>query len=959
MAIAPQDPHKAVITSVGYAIGGGTVTSTKPVITGTADAGTTVDIFDGVRMIGTAIVDSKGNWLFTPTADLKVGAHSFTAISVDRNGDFGASSTPMSVTVPADTPVAPVKPIINELTDDSGNPILPTTPTNDAHPTMSGTGTPGDTITMYDGTMPIGSTIIDGTGHWVLKPTTDLDSGSHDVFVVETSPAGVPSVPSDHYPVVIDTSVPATPSITTMTNDSGAAIPAGSTTADAHPHISGTGTAGDTIMVYDGGTIIGSTTIDGDGKWSFTPSSDLTGGSHSITVVDVNAAGTPSAHSNPISVVILGVPDAPAAPTITDDNGANIPAGSTTNVSTPHISGTGHWGDAIVVYDGATVLGTATVDKDGKWTFTPSPPLSNGSHSISVTVVDGAGESAHSEAISITTSKPTVTITGLYDHYHNLIAQNGSTTGSVTIEGTASGYADGDQVCLAFSGPATAMSYNRCEILVPIVGGKFSVTVFQDTKADAMFGSPPLFLGTGSFTVMGLLLHPDFSVYASGPGYTITDTNWTETGLPATPTLSDDTGANIPAGGTTSISTPHISGMGRAGDTITVFDGATTLGSATVGVDGKWTFTPSPPLSGGSHSISVTESNGAGASAHSASISVTTSVPTVSITGLYDHNHKLIAQNGSTNGPVTIEGTARGYADGDQVGLTFTGPATAEFYSRCEILVTVEGGKFSVTVSQDTKGGPTFGGNPLFERPGSFTVSALLMHSTDPGTATVYAKSDGYTITDTNWTVAGVQTVRTQTDNSDDHSQAASAGDSSQPELQTNQHTVVGEHDTFVGKAVNGNEIVDLNADPMSYFKETTAHIEGAKHGAIDTLHLTGDHQVLDLTSLTGQTAAAKISGIEVVDLGGQHNTLKLSLIDVLNLGETDLFQKDGKQQMMVQGKDGDTVDLSNTHIAGLADGEWAAHGTTQVGGVTYNVYEHSGAHTELLVQQGVQIVVH
>jgi len=169
----------------------------------------------------------------------------------------------------------------------------------------------------------------------------------------------------------------------------------------------------------------------------------------------------------------------------------------------------------------------------------------------------------------------------------------------------------------------------------------------------------------------------------------------------------------------------------------------------------------------------------------------------------------------------------------------------------------------------------------------------------------------------------------------------------------------VGEHDTFIGKFANGNETVDLNADPSSYFKEATAHIQGSGGTAIDTLHLTGDHQVLDLTSLTGKTAAAKISGIEVVDLGGQHNTLKLSLLDVLNLGETDLFQKDGKQQMMVQGKDGDTVDLSNTHIAGLADGEWAGHGATQVGGVTYNVYEHSGAHTELLVQQGVQIVVH
>ncbi len=104
------------------------------------------------------------------------------------------------------------------------------------------------------------------------------------------------------------------------------------------------------------------------------------------------------------------------------------------------------------------------------------------------------------------------------------------------------------------------------------------------------------------------------------------------------------------------------------------------------------------------------------------------------------------------------------------------------------------------------------------------------------------------------------------------------------------------------------------------------AHIEGAKGGEVDTLHLTGDHQILDLTSLTGKTAAAKISGIEVIDLGGQNNTLKLSLVDVLNLAETDLFQKDDKQQMMVNGKEGDSVDLSNSHIAGLADGEWAQH---------------------------------
>jgi large repetitive protein len=109
-------------------------------------------------------------------------------------------------------------------------------------------------------------------------------------------------------------------------------------------------------------------------------------------------------------------------------------------------------------------------------------------------------------------------------------------------------------------------------------------------------------------------------------------------------------------------------------------------------------------------------------------------------------------------------------------------------------------------------------------------------------------------------------------------------------------------------------------------------------------------------TRSAGRPGSAGVVHCRVADLDGQHNTLKLSLVDVLNLGETDLFQHDGKQQMMVNGKEGDAVDLSNSHIAGLAEGEWQQHGTTQVGGVTYNVYEHSSAHTELLIEHSVRI---
>ncbi|WP_252354603.1 Ig-like domain-containing protein, partial [Acinetobacter soli] len=80
-----------------------------------------------------------------------------------------------------------------------------------------------------------------------------------------------------------------------------------------------------------------------------------------------------------------------------------ITAGSSTNDNTPTLTGTGTAGDIITVYDGATKLGTATVGSDGKWSFTPSPALADGSHSISYTATDKAGnESGKSPAIDFT-----------------------------------------------------------------------------------------------------------------------------------------------------------------------------------------------------------------------------------------------------------------------------------------------------------------------------------------------------------------------------------------------------------------------------------------------------------------------------------------------------------------------------------------------------------------------------
>lgn len=159
-----------------------------------------------------------------------------------------------------------------------------------------------------------------------------------------------------------------------------------------------------------------------------------------------------------------------------------------------------------------------------------------------------------------------------------------------------------------------------------------------------------------------------------------------------------------------------------------------------------------------------------------------------------------------------------------------------------------------------------------------------------------------------------------------------------------------------VAEPVASHTADDRSGSVSSYALQASPLAHG---GAFDMVQFLGDHQVLNLTPLLERTPVTNISAIGGFDLGGHHNELKLSLADVLSLGETDLFIDDGKHQLMVNGKEGDSVDLSNSHIAGLADGEWQGHGTADVGGVIYNVVEHSSTNAELLIEQPIRIEMH
>ncbi|PVE04773.1 Ig-like domain-containing protein, partial [Limnohabitans planktonicus] len=174
---------------------------------------------------------------------------------------------PLPVTIDTTAPSAPTG--VLDPTSDSG--VKGDKTTNDNTPTLSGTGTPGDTITIKNPAGEvIGTAVVDAGGKWNITPTTPQPEGQNNYTMTATDPSGNVS-PAAPLPVTIDTTGPSAPTgeLDPLT-DSG--VKGDKTTNDNTPNLIGTGTPGDTITIKDPlGNVIGTAVVDAGGKWSITP----------------------------------------------------------------------------------------------------------------------------------------------------------------------------------------------------------------------------------------------------------------------------------------------------------------------------------------------------------------------------------------------------------------------------------------------------------------------------------------------------------------------------------------------------------------------------------------------------------------------------------------------------------------------------------------------------------------
>ena len=258
-------------------------------LSGTAEANSSITVYNGSTLVGTGTASSSGEWSITTSA-LSNGTPTLTAKAADVAGNVSAASQPTDPVIPG-TPTAPAPPPaapkIISFSPDSG--VVGDHITNDNVPTLNGTALANSTVAVYDSTAKVGAAMVNGSGQWTLS-TTSLSDGTHNLTATDTNSSGHISGSSSAFAVTIDTHAPGAPTLA-------AYLQAGATVADITSRndlvLKGTAEAASTIDVFDGSKQIGTATTNSAGAWSY-DTGQLANGNHSFTAVAIDAAGNVS-----------------------------------------------------------------------------------------------------------------------------------------------------------------------------------------------------------------------------------------------------------------------------------------------------------------------------------------------------------------------------------------------------------------------------------------------------------------------------------------------------------------------------------------------------------------------------------------------------------------------------------------------------------------------------------------
>jgi hypothetical protein len=480
--------------------------------------------------------------------------------------------------------------------------------TNNPRISINGTAPAFDTVTVFLNGQAIGQTTALVNNTWTFNNTaTPLSDGDDQFTATATDSAGYSTPLSYSYEVVIDTHTPQPPALNDISPDTGLGLTDGITN-DNHPTFSGTTEPFAVVNLYSNGSSqpFGTTEADAGGSWSYSvgqagqityPSGTLgsvaswvnsvlsglvgvsqTGGSgqtladgkYSVTATAMDVAGTLSAASSPMTIVIdTQKPPAPKVTGISPDTGKS----STDGITTAHnlmISGTAGSGDLVVVLLNGTAVGSAMAGSNGAWSFNDiATTLPDGNYAITAVAVDVAGNisdvpGAFNATIE-TLTPPAIAGASLITGTQGLAGnqQGLSVAGTAPPNDQVQVYLGGSLLGTANANGQGAWSYVYAPTSTTVPGGTYNFSaVSMDQSGNVSASSAPL------------------SIVLTAPS------------APVRNDVSPDTGASN-TDGITNSKNPMFSGTAQAGTTINLYANGNNnpFGTTTTTSSETWSYT--------------------------------------------------------------------------------------------------------------------------------------------------------------------------------------------------------------------------------------------------------------------------------------------------------------------------------------------------------------------------------
>jgi hypothetical protein len=425
-----------VASSVNPSLVGQSVTFTATVSAKAPASGIaagTVTFKDGATTLGTGVLNASGYTTFSTYA-LILGGHSITAV-YGGSASFGASS---SAAVSQTINQGSSKTVLASSYNPSASGLAVTfTATVSAVAPANGTAT--GTVTFKDGTTVLGTGTLTSAGY-ALYTTAGLSLGTHTLTAVY---GGDSNFTGSTSAALTQTVTAAKPTATAVVSSSNPSVVGQSVTFTATVTVvpPGTGTPTGSVTFKDGASTLGTSALTASGYATFSTSS-LIVGSHSITAVyGGDSFFTTSTSSALAQAVNKGSISAGVSPTVNPSVvGQSVTFTGTVSVVAPAV---GTPTGTLTFKDGATTLGTGTLNASGWTTFTTSS-LPVGSHSITVVYSgDGNFNTATSPALSQTVNKGSVSNVLASSLNPSLAGQSVTFTATISVVAPAVGTPSG------------------------------------------------------------------------------------------------------------------------------------------------------------------------------------------------------------------------------------------------------------------------------------------------------------------------------------------------------------------------------------------------------------------------------------------------------------------------------------------------------------------------------------